>query len=91
MRGPGEFVIIGCLAPTSPPLQRKFSPDFYVLHGPHWAAQGGPDPWTPRPATPLAMQQSLTIVHLKRVATLPCEMFVRKLACPVRRGSFVGR
>jgi len=36
-----------------PPLQR--SPDFYVLRGPHLAAQGGggPDPWTPRPATPL--------------------------------------
>jgi len=32
-----------------PPLQRKFAPDFYVLHGPHWAAQGGPDPWTPPP------------------------------------------
>ena len=35
-----------------------------------------------------AMQWSLTIPpHLKRVATLPCEMFVRKLACSVRCGA----
>jgi len=45
-RGPGEFVISVCLAPY-PLIQRKFSPDFYVLHGPHWAAQGGLNPWTP--------------------------------------------
>ena len=36
--------------PHPTPCTKKFSPDFYVLHGPHWAAQGGPDP---RPATPL--------------------------------------
>jgi len=49
----------GCLAPyPPPPLQRKFWPDFYIVHGPHWAAQGGvqtPAPLPhPRPATPLA-------------------------------------
>ena len=40
------------------------------------------------------MQQSLTIPpHIKcvAVATLPCEMIVRKLASPVRCGSFAGR
>jgi len=52
--GPGEFVISACLAPY-PPLQRKFLPGFYVLHGPPWAAQGVPDPWTPRPAMPLVI------------------------------------
>ena len=52
-RGPGEFVISGCIAPTPPPLKRKLSPDFYVLRGPHWAAQGvrSPDPWTPPSAS----------------------------------------
>ena len=46
---PGEFVISGCLAPyPRPSLQKKLSPDFYVLHGPHWAARGA-DPWTPLP------------------------------------------
>jgi len=29
------------------PLQRKFSPDYYVLHGPHWAAQGVRTPGPP--------------------------------------------
>jgi len=48
-RGPGD-----CWSSVAA-FQRKLSPDFYVLHGPHWAAQGGPDPWTPPPppATPL--------------------------------------
>ena len=40
---------VAAYSPLPPPLQRKFSPEFYVLHGPHWAAQGGPDPWTPLP------------------------------------------
>jgi len=36
-QGPGEIVISGCLAPTP---YEKFSPDFYVSHGPRWADQG---------------------------------------------------
>ena len=34
-------VISGCLPPLPHPCTKKISPDFYVLHGPHWAAQGG--------------------------------------------------
>ena len=45
-RGPGEFVISGCLAPTPTPCTKKNSPDFYVSYGPIWAAQGVPDPRT---------------------------------------------
>jgi len=33
--------------PTPPhptPCMKTFSPDFYISHGPHLAAQGGPDP-----------------------------------------------
>ena len=42
-RGPSEFVISGCIAPSHPPppLKRKLSPDFYVSCGPRWAAQAG--------------------------------------------------
>jgi len=32
--------------PPPPRLRKKFSPDLYVSYGPHWAAQGGSDPWT---------------------------------------------
>jgi len=54
--GPGEFVVrwLSSHHPHPHPLyEKKFSPDFHVFYGPHWASQGGPDPWTPRPATPL--------------------------------------
>ena len=33
--------------PQPHPICKKISPDFCVSHRPHWAAQGGPDPWTP--------------------------------------------
>jgi len=40
----------------STPHTKKISHDFYVSHGPHWTAQGGPDPRTPWPATPLIIR-----------------------------------
>ena len=42
--------------PLPSPTLQKIITGFYVLRGPHWAAQGGQDPRTPRPATPLSSQ-----------------------------------
>ena len=53
----GGPLLVGGLGPGPPgpplnpalphPIYKKISPDFCVSHRPHWAAQGGPDPWTP--------------------------------------------
>ena len=50
-------------SPLSPPPLQKFSPDFYVLRGPHWAARGVLVR-TPRPATPLSKVMGETVLKL---------------------------
>ena len=46
-RGPGKFVISSCLAPTPNPVWKKFSPHYYVSHGPGLGNSGGSGPPDP--------------------------------------------
>jgi len=45
----------------------EFSPDFYILHGPHWAARGGgvPTPGPHWPSTPLVTLQITNVFQRK--------------------------
>jgi len=46
-RGSGQVRHQRLPSPPPPPhVQKKFSLDFYILHGTHWAAEGDPDPRT---------------------------------------------
>ena len=48
--------------PRPPPhhLYERISPDFYVSHGPHWAAQGGSGPLDPPGQLRRCMASALT-------------------------------
>ena len=55
-RGPGEFVIIGCLAPYPPPSTKKILTRFLRFAWTPLGSSGGSGALdTPRPATPLSL------------------------------------
>jgi len=83
--GPGEFRHQQLSTPPSPPTPciEKISSDFYVLHGPHWAAQWGVR--TPGPPGQLRRWtgiSSLTLVntHLSR-SRLDSSFNIHSLQC----------
>ena len=64
--GPGEFVISGC--PDPHPSTKKFSPDFYVSHGPQYPTAQLRGVQTPRPPPSLPRRP--------RPATLLCQFIL---------------
>jgi len=82
VKGSGVGGFEGSLPPT--PLQRKFSPDFYVLHRPHWAAQGGSGP---RPAAPLV--KGVKFCLFERINTFGTSMRVAQRGGRMLDGSKV--
>ena len=63
---------------------KKFSPNFYVSHGPHWAAQGRPNPWTPHPGHGGQLRRCPRV--LENTSTCNMQYIVHRDSCYGKNG-----